>query len=496
MTRQHHNRGCPTLSLSERVGFRHTFHPLRSRELTVTPHRAIRLALGLALLCAAPVVALAQSAHWPAFRGLQASGVADGFATATKWDATKSENILWKTEIPGLALSSPVVWGNRVFVTTAISSDPDAQFRHGLYGDVAPSPDVTKHTWKLYALDKRTGKVVWDRVAYQGVPETKRHPKSSQATPTPVTDGKHVVAFFGSEGLYTYDFSGKLLWKKDLGVLSAGWFYDPDYEWGLGASPVIYKNLVIVQCDIQKNSFVAAFDLKTGKEVWRTQRDEIPSWSSPTIYTGPPRDELITQATNFIRAYDPATGKELWRLGPNSEITTPTPIIAHGLIIVTNGYRGIQPIYAVKPGGAGDLTLQGDAESSEFIAWSKKRGGPYTPTPVIYGDYMYVCNNQGVLTVYEVKSGKQIYQQRIGGRGGSYSASPIAADGKIYFPSEDGEIFVVKAGPKYELLATNPMGEVLMASPAASEGILFVRGLQHLFAIAPPNASIAGSDSH
>jgi outer membrane protein assembly factor BamB len=251
---------------------------------------------------------------------------------------------------------------------------------------------------------------------------------------------------------------------------------------------------VIVQCDIQKNSFVAAFDLQTGKEVWRTQRDEIPSWSTPTIYTGPPRDELITQATKFIRAYDPNTGRELWRLGPNSEITTPTPIIAHGLIFITNGYRSPQPIYAVRPGGSGDLTLQGEAESSEFIAWSKKRGGPYTPTPVIYGEYLYICNNQGVLTVYEAKTGKQVYQQRIGGTGGAYSASPIAADGKVYFPSEDGDIFVVKAGPTYELLSKNPMGEVLMATPAVSEGVIFVRGLKHLFAIAPPQAQAGGGE--
>lgn len=456
---------------------------------------ALALPLGLAAQGSKPSRSEPRDgSNWPSFRGPQASGVADGFATAAAWDATKSENVLWKTEIPGLALSSPVIWGDRVFVTTAISSDPNAKFRHGLYGDVAPSPDVSVHKWKVYALDKRTGRIVWEQLAHEGVPRTKRHPKSSQATPTPVTDGKHVVAFFGSEGLYTYDFNGKLLWKKDLGALNAGWFYDPDYEWGYGASPVIYKNMVIVQCDIQKNSFVAAFDLRTGKEVWRTLRDEIPSWSTPTIYTGPPRDELITQATRFIRAYDPNTGKELWRLGPNSEITTPTPIIAHGLIFITNGYRAPQPIYAVRPGGSGDLTLQGEAESSEFIAWSKKRGGPYTPTPVIYGDYLYVCNNQGVLTVYEAKTGKQVYQQRIGGTGGAYSASPIAADGKVYFPSEDGDIFVVKAGPAYELLGKNPMGEVLMATPAVSEGVIFVRGIKHLFAIAPPKAQASGGN--
>ena len=430
------------------------------------------------------IVSPAQAQNWPQFRGPAASGVSEGHATPAHWDATKGDNILWKTEIPGLGLSSPIVWGDRVFVTTAVSSDPNARFRHGLYGDVAPSKDVSKHAWKVLALDRRTGKILWERTAHEGTPTTKRHPKNSQATPTPATNGKVVVAFFGSEGLYAYDFEGKLLWKKDLGVLSVGWFYDPDYEWGVASSPVIYKNLVIVQCDIQENPFVAAFDLITGKEVWRTGRDEIPSFGSPTVYEGEPRDELITHATNFIRGYDPRTGKELWRLSGNSEITTPTPIIAHGFIYVTNGYRGVQPIYAIRPGAEGDISLKEGETSNQSIAWSKQRGGPYTPTPVVYGDYLYTCNNSGVMAAYDAKTGERLYQNRIAGRGGAYSASPVAADGKIYFSSEDGEIFVVKAGPKYELLAENPMGEVLMATPAISDGVIYVRGLKHLFAIA------------
>jgi outer membrane protein assembly factor BamB len=395
---------------------------------------------------------------------------------------------LWKVPIPGLSVSSPIVWGDRVFVVTAVSSDPEKEtFRHGLYGDVEPHADTSKHAWKVYALDKRTGKIIWERTAHEGVPKTKRHPKSSQASSTPATDGTHVAAFFGSEGLYTYDFNGKLLWKKDLGILNAGWFYDPDYEWGIASSPIIYKDRVIVQCDIQKNSFVAAFDLKTGKEIWRTMRDEIPSWGTPTVYEGKEQAQIITHATNFIRSYDATTGKELWRLGPNSEVTAPTPFVAHDLIYVTNGYRIIQPIYAIKPTAQGDISLKGDATSSEHIAWSMKQGGPYMPTPLVYGDYFYTTNNSGILTVYDARTGERIYRQRIGS-GGAYSASVVAADDKIYFSSEDGEIFVVKAGPKYELLASNPMGEVLMATPAISDGVLYVRGLKHLFAVAEQSA--------
>jgi outer membrane protein assembly factor BamB len=342
---------------------------------------------------------------------------------------------------------------------------------------------VTKHSWRVLALDKRTGKVKWDRVAHEGIPKTKRHPKSSQASCTPVTDGKVLIAYFGSEGLYAYDLAGKQLWKQDLGRIDAGWFFDPDYEWGAASSPVIYKDLVIVQADRQKDSFIAAYRLKDGAQAWRTERDEIPSWGSPTIYQGPPRDEVVTHGTKFIRAYDPATGKELWRLGPNSEITTPTPIVAHGLIYVTNGYRGIQPIYAIKPGGSGDLTLPADKTASDFIAWSSQRGGVYTPTPVIYEDLLYLLSNQGVLSAYDARTGERVYQERVAGKGGAFSASPVAADGKLYLSGEDGDVFVVRTGRKPEWLATNPMGEVLMASPAISDGVVFVRGLKHLFAI-------------
>lgn len=435
-----------------------------------------------AITCSALLVAATASAeNWPTFRGPRATGIAQGSAPV-EWDAEKNHNILWKTPIPGLGVSSPVVWGDRIFVTTAVSSDPNAGLRHGLYGDVEPSNDMSKHSWRVYAMDRATGKVVWERVAHEGVPRAKRHPKASQASATPATDGKHVVAWFGSEGLYVYDVAGKLLWKKDFGHVSAGWFYDPDYEWGVASSPIIYKDMVILQVDQQKDSFIAAFRLRDGSEVWRTQREELPSWGTPTVVESP-RPEIITNATNFIRGYDPATGKELWRLGRNSEITATTPFAANGLVYVVGGYPPIRPIYAIRPGGSGDLSPQEGQTSHEFLAWSKREGGSYMPTPLVYGQHLYIVQNNGVLSVYDATSGDRLYQQRVGDKPGAYSASPIAADGKIYFTSEDGEIFVVKAGAKYELVGSNSMGEVLMATPAISGGVMYVRGLKHLYAV-------------
>src|SRR4051812_38718570 len=384
--------------------------------------------------------------NWPSFRGANAAAVPAGNPTAVKWNVPAGENVAWKTPVAGVAVSSPIVWGDRVFVSTAISSDPAQAIRTGQYGDVEPVTDASKHTWHLISLDKTTGKVVWDKVAYEGVPKTKRHRKSSQASATPVTDGRHVIVSFGSQGLYAYDFDGALLWQKDLGLLNAGWFFDPDYEWGIGSSPIIYKNMVIVQCDIQRGSFLAAFDTSSGKEIWRTQREEIPSWSTPTIFEADGKAELVTQATTFTRGYDPMTGKELWKYSGNSEITIPTPIVGPGFVLITNGYRGVQPMVAVKPGASGDITLKAPETRSEFIAWSSNRGGPYIPTPVIYGDQLYVLQGNGVLASYKIATGERIYQERlVAGAGGSFSASPVAGDGKIYCASEDGDVFVVKA---------------------------------------------------
>jgi outer membrane protein assembly factor BamB len=363
--------------------------------------------------------------------------------------------------------------------------------RPGQYGDVDSVDDKTKHVWKVLAIDAKTGAVVWEQTACEGVPKVKRHLKGSHASPTVATDGTHIVASFGSEGMYCYDAGGKLQWKIDLGKLDAGWFYDPEYQWGFGSSPAIWSDRVFVQCDVGQGSYIAAFALADGRELWRTTREEIPSWGSPTVIQSEKRAELVTNATKFARGYDPETGRELWRLGNNAEIAVPTPFTATGLIFVTSGYRPIQPIYAIKAGVAeGDITLKDKETSNDAIAWSKAKGGPYLPTPIAYGDHFYVCSNSGILTCYELTTGKQVYQQRLGGSSG-YTASPVAADGRLYFAGEDGTVRVVKAGPKYELLASNPLGEVVMATPAIADGMLYVRTQSHLFGLArqPAKAS-------
>ncbi len=293
--------------------------------------------------------------NWPHFRGPMGSGIADGAGAPDQFDAA-GKNLAWKTPLPGISVSSPVIWGDRVFVVTSISSDPKSEFRAGLYGDTEPAKDTSAHTWKLLSLDRNTGKILWEQVVAQGVPKGKRHPKGSYSSPSPATDGKHVAVWIGSEGLYVYDFNGKLKWKKDLGTISAGWFFDPDYEWGVASSPTIYRNLLLLQADSSKNSFLAAFDIGNGKEVWRVKRDELPSWGTPVVHEHNGSALLVTNATNRIRAYEPLTGKQLWELGNNSEITCTTPVSGEGMIFVANGYPPIQPIYAVKWDARRDIT--------------------------------------------------------------------------------------------------------------------------------------------
>ena len=417
---------------------------------------------------------------WPAFRGPNAAGSADGQGAVTEWDIDKGTNIRWKTPIPGIANASPIVWGNKIFVVSAISSAGDATFRTGLYGDVKPVDDLSEHTWKIYCLDKASGKILWEQTAFKGVPKVKRHTKASQANSTPVTDGTHVVALFGSIGrLIAWDANGKELWNVDVGILDSGWFFDPTYQWGFSSSPVIHNGKVIVQADVQKHSFIAAYDVKTGTRVWKTDRDEIPSWGTPTIFDG----QIVTNGPT-VRAYDAETGKELWKLGPNSEVTVGTPVVGEGLVFVTGGYPPARPVYAVKPSARGDISMPKNTTSSDAVAWSNS-AGTYIPTPLYYEGILYTCDNGGVVTAYDAKTGERFYRTRVGG-GGSFSASPVAADGKLYFANEDGDIFVARAGRKYEELAKNEMKEVIMSTPAISDGLIVVRTFRHVYGIGDP----------
>lgn len=423
------------------------------------------------------------SPDWPSFRGPNASGISEHQNLPEHWNGVTGENIKWKIRIPGLAHSSPIIWGEQLFVTSAISRRPGATFKHGLYGEGDASTDLSVQKWVVYCVDKKTGKTLWESIAYEGAPKEKRHVKNTYASSTPATDGKHVIAFFGSQGLYCFDINGKLIWRKDLGVLNVGAYNAPEFEWGTASSPIIYNNKVIVQCDTSKEDFILALDIDSGATLWRTDREELPSWGTPNIYPGTRRVELVTNGSSFIRGYDPETGKELWRLGGSSHITAPTPIFKDDLIVVGSGRRPEAPIFVIRAGASGDITLPVGSTTSKDIAWSMQQRGPYMPTPLIYGSNLYVLSNQGVLDCYDLRSGRELYRRRIEHQGGGFSSSPVAADRRIYLSGEDGDIFVVRAGDEFQLLSTNPMGERLMATPAFSGGKMYVRGEKSLFAI-------------
>ncbi len=437
--------------------------------------------LVLAISGFAPSANAGAPGNWPQFRGPDNRGVADGHTLPVRWQVDEGSGIAWKTALPGLGLSAPVVWGDRIFVTTAVGG-ADESLKVGLYGDIASIEDEAKQRFQVLAIDKKTGRVVWTQTAHVGVPKIKRHMKSSHANPSVATDGTHVVASFGSEGLYAFDIKGKLLWKKDLGLLDSGFFEVPSAQWGFGSSPIIHKGLVIVQADVQKNSFLAAYDVKTGTERWKTARNDVPTWSTPTVHVGSGRSQVLVNGWKHAGGYDLKTGKELWKMHTTGDIPTPTPYVAHDLIFITTAHGGGIPVYAVKTSATGEVTLAEDQTSNEHVAWSDPRGGSYMPTTVVYGDELYVLRDNGVLSSRNARTGELHYKERVG-VGNGFTASLVAGDGKIYVTAETGDIVVVKAGTKFEKLAVNEMGEICMSAPAISDGALYLRTRGHLVAI-------------
>ena len=432
-----------------------------------------------------------EASNWPSFRGERARGVAEGYATPATWDVEEGRNIAWRTPIPGLAHSSPVVWGARLFVTTAARLDAEAELS-SLYGSPGYGAgesveDEGAHAFRLYCLDKETGAVLWERSAHEGVPKVKRHPKSSHANSTPACDGERVVAFFGSEGLYCFDHAGELLWKRDFGVLDAGApdVSDPEkYQWGFASSPVLHAGSVIVQCDVQGQSFLAVLDATDGSERWRVKRDEGPTWCTPTVLDGGAGGtaQIVVNGYKHIGGYELASGKEVWKLVGGGDVPVPTPVVAHDLIFLTSAHGRLRPIYAVRRGAKGLLDI--DPEKCADMAWSYPRAGIYMQTPLVYGDYLYCCSDGGVLACYDAKTGERKYRERIGAGTTGFSGSAVAADGKLYLSGESGEVFVVQAGPELKAPAVNDLGETCMATPAVSEGRLYFRTRHHVVAVA------------
>lgn len=408
--------------------------------------------------------AIASAAGWPQFRGPAASGIGTG-NPPLEWNAETGKNVLWKTGIPGLGHSSPIVWGGRIFLTSAVPAKGESALKLGLYGDVKPVEGEGPQSFNVYCVDRKTGQILWERTATGGQPKIKRHPKSTHGNPTPATDGKHLVVSFGSEGLFVYDLDGKLLWKKELGVLDSGFFRAPEAQWGFASSPIIHEGRVIFQADVQKNSFLAAFDVRTGKELWRTPRNDAPTFSTPTAVGS----QIVVNGWKEIAAYEAKTGKRLWQMEGAGDIPVPTPVSAGGLIVLTSAHGGGRPIYALRPDGS--------------MAWTQDRAGNYMQTPLLFGGLGYFCFDNGVLSVFQLNTGERVYQQRLGGGNSGFSSSPVAAAGRLYITNEEGHTYVLALGPEYKLLAENELGETVMATPAVVDGVLYIRGRNHLFAI-------------
>lgn len=449
--------------------------------------QAVGVLLAVIATVAAAVVTAADArpgVDWPSFRGINGAGVADHGPAPTTWNVPKGDGVAWSTPIEGLGHSSPVIWGHQLCVTTARSDKGDDSMRLGLYGDIASVTDNTEHVWRLICLDKRDGKVMFNRVIHQGVPIIKRHTKATHANSTLATDGTYLVAMLGSEGLFAFDMQGTLKWKKDLGVLDSGFFMAPTAQWGFASSPVIHQGRIILQADVQKDSFVAAFDVATGKELWRTARADVPTWSTPTIHRVGTRTQVIVNGWRHMGAYDFETGAEIWRLkSVGGDIPVPRPVIGNGLIYITSAHGPGAPVFAIKDTATGDITLPANETTSAHIAWSYPRDGAYMISPVLYQGLLYVSKNNGVFNVFDAATGERVYQERLGDGTTGFTASLVAADGKIYFSSEDGDVYVVKAGRTFELLAKNPLGDYAMATPAISEGRLYFRTGKSVVAI-------------
>lgn len=451
-----------------------------------------RIALVVAVSVLPVVDAAAQP--WPSFRGGDRSGVATRGGPLT-WDVSRSRNIVWKVPIPGLGHSSPIVWGDRVFVTTAVpgqAADTSVKTGDVKAAGIGAARDMVSHTWQLHAFDRASGRVVWTRDAYTGVPRVKRHVKASHASATPATDGRYIVALLGSEGLFCFDMNGELKWRQDLGALSVGLADDPTYEWGPASSPVIAGSRVLVQNDRYKDSYLAAFDLETGRELWRSSREELPSWATPLVVTTGGRTLVVTNSPRQIRAHEVESGRVVWSMtDPQGEVKVPSPVGADDLVVVTGGYPPAgRPIYALKVDASGEVS---SVAPGSGLAWRADRGSPYTGTPLVLDGVLYAITDNGILSAYDVRTGERIYQHRLAPGAAGFSASPIAAGDRLYFASEDGQVFVVRTGRRFELLATNDMGEMVMATPALSDGVMFVRTRSQLYAVRDASSTSSAS---
>ncbi len=433
------------------------------------------------LICGALIFcggrALAGENDWPQWRGPHGSGISPETNLPTEWSDTR--NVLWKTRIPGMGHSSPIVWGNRIFLTTSVEGAPIPGRTRVIHKDakgeeyIHPDSMGADHNYSLRVLsiDRDTGRVLWQHEVYDGPVQDDRHRRNTYASCTPVTDGRYVYFFFEAQGLYCYDFDGNQIWKASF----------PDWlkgGMGPGISPVLYENLVILQCDreLGEGSYITALDKGTGKTVWKTERKNRRSWATPLLVAAGGRTELVTSGVEAVISYDPATGKELWRSKGVVSHAIPSLVTGHGMVFATAG-SGAKVAMGIKLGGSGNIT------DTPHLVWEYRKGTAYVPSPILYGDYLYLMTEAGLLTCLDARTGEVKYE---GGRvpiAASFKASPVAFEGMILLTSEDGDSFVIKAGPEHEVLRTNSLGEPIWASPAISHGRIFIRTDRHLYCI-------------
>ncbi|MBL9134239.1 MAG: PQQ-binding-like beta-propeller repeat protein [Verrucomicrobiales bacterium] len=433
------------------------------------------------------IVALPALGNWPQFRGPEASGVDVSRPLPTDWDLPSGKNVSWRSVLPGLGHAAPIVWGNTVYLATAVRPG-DADLKVGLYGDIESANDQAPHEWRLLALDLDTGTTRWDIVAHSGVPRVKRHTKASHCNSTPATDGSHIVAILGSEGLFCFDEQGRKRWQVDLGPMDSGYFAVPAAQWGFGSSPVIHRDQVLVQCDVQTNSYLASFRLKDGRKVWQTERRDVPSWGSPTVVTAGGTAQIVVNGWHHIGGYRWEDGSELWRLDGGGDIPVPTPILAQGLIIQTSAHGRFRPFRAIRPSARGDITPSDPGATNATIAWAHPRLGNYMQTPIAIGGLVWGCFDNGVLTCFDATSGTVKYSERLPS-GQGYTGSPVSDGRHLFFTSETGQIYAVPAQDTFSIVSTNVLGETVMATPAIGRGHLLFRTRHHLVALAstPPS---------
>lgn len=437
--------------------------------------RSLRLsffALGISILATAAPGAQ----DWPQFRGSSAGVAPDNPTLPDKWSST--ENVVWKIDIPGIGWSSPVVWGDHVFLTTVVNTSQQEPPRPGLYlGDWPASP--APHRWMVYDFDFKTGKVRWEREVSSMPPGNPKHLKNSYSSETPVTDGERVYFYFGNAGLFVFDMDGKPVWSKKIGP------FKTRNNWGTGGSPVLHRDRIYIVNDNDEQSFLAAYDKRTGEEVWRTNRMEGTTWSTPFVWENDLRTEIVTSGSDKVRSYD-LSGKLLWEFVGMSTISIPTPFSRFGLLYISSGYiaEPLRPAYAIRPGASGDISLKGQETTNNFIVWSARTGAPYNPTPIIYGDQYYTLFDRGFFTSQDAKTGKEIYpRQRVAADASGFTASPWAYNGKIFAISEDGDTYVIQAGAEFKVLGKNSLSEMTLATPAVAHGSLLIRTASKLYRI-------------